>query len=67
VRLLRAGQHEAAPPVARPPIQISTRAVAAPDRLATIRGLPELVDARMQAEAWWREVWAVELATRGER
>ncbi len=59
MRWRRAGQ-PVAPPVARPPLEISCRVVAPPERLGAIRGLAELVSDRQQTEAFWREVWAEE-------
>lgn len=60
MRRRRAGQNEA-PPVARPPLEVSCRSIAAPGRIAGIRGLARVLEKdRREAEAAWRAVWAAE-------
>ncbi len=72
LRYRRAGQQEAsAPPVGRPPIEISDRRFDDPGRLAGIRGIDQLAHDRAhdrrQEDTFWREVWADEIAARGAR
>ena len=64
MRWRRRGQ-PAPPRAPRPAIEVSTRAAAAPGRIAGIRGLAELAAERRQTEDAWRELWADDETARG--
>jgi hypothetical protein len=71
VKYRRAGEPSAPTPLrAHRTVEVSARAPREPGSGVAIRGLADLVDARQQTEASWREVWAEELAqlsARGRR
>lgn len=62
MKVRRAGQPVGPVPLrARRALEVSARANRAPARLARIRGIAELAEARRQTEAAWCEVWADDL------
>lgn len=59
----RAGEPAGPTPLrAHRAVEPSPRAYTAPDRLAGIRGIHQMVDERRRTAAGWREVWADEIA-----
>jgi hypothetical protein len=65
VKYRRAGEPAAPTPLrARRAVEPSPRATRPPERIASIRGLAALAEARRQTPEAWNEVWADGIATR---